>query len=88
MVRYQVIVKASAEKELNKLPVIFINKIINTIETLATIPRPIGVKKLKGTTAYRIRVSNYRVIYKVDDSKNIITIFRIRHRKDVYRYLQ
>jgi mRNA interferase RelE/StbE len=50
------------------------------------IPRPAGVKKLKGEeNAWRIRVADYRVIYTIEDIIEIIEIQRIRHRKDVYR---
>jgi mRNA interferase RelE/StbE len=32
----------------------------------------------------RLRVSNYRIIYRVDLEKKIVTIVAIDHRKDVY----
>ncbi|NJL92104.1 MAG: type II toxin-antitoxin system RelE/ParE family toxin, partial [Coleofasciculaceae cyanobacterium SM2_1_6] len=49
-----------------------------------TDPRPSGCLKLKGREGWRIRVGNYRVPYKIDDQQKIITILRIRHRRDVY----
>ncbi|MBW2000484.1 MAG: type II toxin-antitoxin system RelE/ParE family toxin, partial [Deltaproteobacteria bacterium] len=36
---------------------------------------------------YRIRVGHYRLIYEIDDKTNIILVTRIRHWRDVYRYL-
>ena len=86
MAKYQILFTSSAERELDKLNVILINKIISKIESLYVNPYA-GAKKLKGAPVYRIRVSNYRVVYEIDDSKKQITIFRIRHRKDVYRNL-
>ena len=44
-----------------------------------------GVKKLKNDTSYRIRVGTYRVIYEIDDKNKIVTVYKIRHRKDVYK---
>ena len=44
-----------------------------------------GVKKLKNDTSYRIRVGMYRVIYEIDDKNKVVTVYKIRHRKDVYR---
>ena len=32
---------------------------------------------------YRLRVGNYRVLFEVEDSQ--VVIYRIRHRKDVYK---
>ncbi len=44
-----------------------------------------GVKKLKNDTSCRIRVGIYRVVYEIDDKNKIITVYKIRHRKDAYR---
>lgn len=40
-----------------------------------------------GTNDWRIRVGDYRVIYKVDDEAQTILITVIRHRKDVYDHI-
>ncbi|HXW01074.1 MAG TPA: type II toxin-antitoxin system RelE/ParE family toxin [Anaerolineae bacterium] len=52
---------------------------------LLTDPRPSGVTKLRGTeNEWRIRVGDYRVIYEIDDDKHVVTILRIRHRREAY----
>jgi len=53
---------------------------------LAENPRPAGCKKLKGTheDLWRIRIGNYRVIYTINDTIQIIDIQKIGHRKDIY----
>lgn len=33
----------------------------------------------------RIRVGDYRIVYRVDPPKNAVTIVLIKHRKDVYQ---
>ena len=33
----------------------------------------------------RIRVGDYRIVYRVDPKKSVVTIAYIRHRKDVYK---
>jgi mRNA interferase RelE/StbE len=60
-------------------------KIVEAIDQLATNPRPVGYKKLKGSETCRIRVADYRIIYTVEDVIRLIEIQRIGHRKDVYR---
>lgn len=85
MHKYEIYFKSSAEKELQKLDPRLIKLIIRKIEVLSINPRIAGAIKLKGNTAYRYRVGEYRIIYEVDDLKRIVSIFRIRHRRSVYK---
>ena len=48
-------------------------------------PRPMGVKKLSGQDAYRIRVGDYRILYEIDDTAKTVLVFAVRHRREVYR---
>ena len=34
---------------------------------------------------FRIRVGDYRVIYRIDGKRVVVVIVRIGHRRDVYR---
>ena len=34
---------------------------------------------------YRLRVGDYRIVYKIDDDRLIVLVVRIGHRKDIYR---
>jgi mRNA interferase RelE/StbE len=45
-----------------------------------------NIKKLKGAkdNYYRLRVGNYRVLFKKEEEQLIIIIIRIGHRKEVY----
>ncbi|HLC41006.1 MAG TPA: type II toxin-antitoxin system RelE/ParE family toxin [Methylomirabilota bacterium] len=36
---------------------------------------------------YRIRVGDYRIVYKVDTTAKLIVIQHVRHRREVYRGL-
>lgn len=84
--RYSIVIKKSAEKELLHLPSPYIHKIRATISSLAENPRPHDCKKLSGSqNEYRVRIGMYRILYVIHD--NILTVFviKIGHRKDVYR---
>ena len=35
--------------------------------------------------AYRLRVGSYRVLYTIEDATHRVVIYRIRHRREVYR---
>jgi mRNA interferase RelE/StbE len=61
------------------------DRVRNAIDALAAEPRPDGVVKLAGRDDYRIRVSDYRVVYAVEDSERLVLIARIAHRREVYR---
>ena len=53
------------------------------VNSLATEPRPQGVRKIKGAErAYRIRVGNYRVVYEVYDSDNLVLILQVVRRSE------
>ena len=61
-------------------------KIVAAIQGLASEPRPIGSQKLVGTDHYfRIRASDYRIIYEISDAVVSVTVIRVAHRKDAYR---
>ena len=84
--RYKIIFKASAKKELRKLPKIEYITIKSSIDDLAVNPRPIGVRKMVGgNNQWRLRVGVYRVVYTIIDNQLIIEIIRIAQRKDAYR---
>lgn len=58
------------------------------IEALSTDPRPTDLKKIRGDdNLYRIRVGNYRILYRIFDEKICIIIVNVGHRKDIYKWL-
>jgi len=87
MPEYALEIAKSVEKDLRKIPVNMHEAFFTEIENLATNPFPKSrYKKLKGTeNSYRLRVGNYRILYEVDSYVMLLTIYRIRHRKDSYR---
>jgi len=83
---YKLTIKKSARKELDALPDRDFAKIDQAILSLQdqSFPHPQS-KKLKGNLGYRLRAGDYRIVYSVDEKQLLITIYRVRHRKDVYR---
>lgn len=77
-----------AARQLKALSIEVRQEISLTIESLASEPRPIGVKKLSGEQdIYRIRVRNYRVLYRIIDKVLVVVIVAVGHRREVYRDL-
>ena len=87
MAGYRLLIKASATKELEAVGAkADRQRIVAKIQALAANPRPQGSEKLAGyADRYRVRQGSYRIVYLIEDEQREITIFRIGHRKDVYR---
>jgi mRNA interferase RelE/StbE len=51
-------------------------------------PRPPGCRKLV-ENIYRIRVGDYRVIYKIDDERKKVVVGKVaRRREDTYKVIE
>ena len=87
MALYKLSIKPSAGKELEAVgSKQDRTRIISKISALADNPRPRGSEKLAGyDDRYRFRQGNYRVVYEIDDDSSHVTIYKIGHRRDVYR---
>ncbi len=77
---YQIVFENRVKKDWKKIVQSEHLRIRATINDLAISPRPSGCSKLY-TGDYRIRVGDYRVIYSIDDSAQVIAILAIGHRK-------
>jgi mRNA interferase RelE/StbE len=83
---YRVLLERSAERDLGRLSSEVHSRVIAAIQGLANNPRPPGCRKLVGSkNDWRIRVSDYRVIYEIADAIRVVRINRVRHRREVYR---
>jgi len=84
---YRVEISPAADRDLEKLKSRIrmqdFERLRNAVRSLAEEPRPRGVWKIRGTeNAYRIRVSNYRVVYDVYDSDNLVLILQVARRSE------
>jgi mRNA interferase RelE/StbE len=59
---------------------------VSRIEALGDDPRPQGCQKLVGQEErYRVRQGRYRIVYCVDDTSRVVDVFKVGHRRGVYR---
>ena len=84
---YKVKLTSRAAKELRRLPSHAQQRVLAALKDLAVNPHPPGSTKLTGLDSHRVRAGDYRVVYDVDDTELSVTVWRVRHRKDVYRDL-
>ena len=87
MASYSISIKPSAGKELEAVgSKADRQRIVAKIQALAADPRPQGSDKLAGyDDRHRIRQGNYRIVYLIDDEASLVAIYKIGHRRDVYR---
>ena len=62
-------------------------RLYEAILSLRADPRPRGHVKLQGTRlpTFRVRVGDYRIIYRVIDRELVVTVVDVGDRKDIYR---
>jgi mRNA interferase RelE/StbE len=85
---YKIEYTISARKELEQLDYTVFKKVKQAIDSLAENPFPHGYLKLEVTKEklYRIRKGDYRIIYSVSHNIITITILKIAHRSDAYKF--
>ena len=85
--KYSISLLPTAARDLGQLPRPISRRVSRAIDPLADDPRPPGCEKLKvgAEDEYRIRVGDYRILYKVDDDKHIVLVAKVRHPREVYR---
>lgn len=85
---FQVYLLKEAERELNRLPIKTQSKIREHIKTLTNFPRVRNCVKIVGhEDTFRLRVGDYRALFKVYSEKNAIVVVGIGHRGRIYKKL-
>ncbi len=82
---YKILILPQAKKDLDSFRGKIFNQIKNRILSLSKNPHPSGCLKLTAEEGYRLRSGNYRIIYRISDEKNVIYIYRIKHKKESYK---
>lgn len=85
----RVVITRQADKDLRRIDATMRSRIIGKIKQFAADPASLAanVKALKGTDRFRLRVADYRVIYRLDPETDILTIMvvlAVRHRSNAY----
>jgi mRNA interferase RelE/StbE len=84
---YRIELRRKAQRALDRLPEADFRAVIGAIKELARTPRPRGVEKVISTGLWRIRQGDYRIVYSIDDNRQIIIVVRVGHRREIYRAL-
>lgn len=81
---FTVTVSPSAARQLRKLEPAPRRRIQAVIETLAENPRPPGAIRLVGSSDWRVRTGDYRVVYSIDDGVLVVLVVAVGHRREIY----
>lgn len=76
---YRILIKASAEKALYKLPFPHRRSLAQTLSRLKEDPRPAACEQLTRPGVFRIRGRGWRAVYTIDDEARVVRIVRIAH---------
>jgi mRNA-degrading endonuclease RelE of RelBE toxin-antitoxin system len=87
MTQWRLVVAASAERRLSRLPPKIASAVVEfMLGPLVDNPRRVGKPLLRELSGYlAARRGVYRIIYRVDDETQTIEVVRIDHRSRVYR---
>jgi mRNA interferase RelE/StbE len=84
---YLVRLEKKASKQIEKLPPAVAKRVITALEDVSQNPRGLASKKLEARDGYRYRVGDYRILYLIDDYHHEVVVYKVMHRREVYRGL-
>jgi mRNA interferase RelE/StbE len=82
---YSVYTTSRADRQLERLDIEVHDRVLSVILALGDGSHPVGSAKLKGRDGYRVRIGDYRALYLVDAEAREVTVYRVAHRREVYR---
>jgi len=80
---YEVVFTESARRDFLRLEKETQKRIVSALERIRIRPERY-VRKLVGSTGFRLRVGDYRIIMDIDQAKLIVLVIKIGHRKSIY----
>lgn len=85
MSNWNLIVLKQAEKYLQKLSSVDQKRIIKALKLLIKDKNLADIKPLKGRLEWRLRVGDFRILYREDQENQIYIVTKIKSRGDVYK---
>ena len=85
---YTVEFRPSVWKNVKNVPKKDLVKIKSKIEEISSnLPDPTTTKMSGNNDFHKVRCGNYRIIYEIHETRLVILVIKIGHRKEVYRNL-
>jgi len=75
----------AAARQLRKLDKPIQKRLVLAVARLGAEPRPPGIKALTGRPGtLRLRVGDWRVVYEIHDSRLVVHVVAVAHRREIY----
>ncbi len=85
---FQITFTPAARRQLAKLPASAKQALAPLIEALAADPRPAHSKLLVNARGlWRVKAGDYRVLYRVEDTRLVVLVVKVAHRRESYKQL-
>ena len=81
---YNLFLLPRVQKDMDLFEYKVLRQLLARVKSLARDPRPPGSLKLTADEGYRLRSGDYRILYRIDEEKKAVYIYRIKDRKDTY----
>lgn len=85
LVPYSIVFKPSVLKKSKRFPKEVLKRIREKLESLCINPYANAVKIRDLENVWRVRVGDYRILYRIENDRMVILVIRIDHRKQVYK---
>ena len=84
---YRVEIERRAAKQIAALQDDVRERVLDVLHVLQHDPRPQGCSKLKGRAepAWRVRIGDYRILYRVHDDQRLVRVYGVLKREEAYR---
>jgi mRNA interferase RelE/StbE len=84
---YSIEYRRPARKALLRMPGSVAKRFLTAFEALATDPRrsDLDVRRLLGRDGYRLRIGDWRALYRIEDDRLLVLVLDIGSRGDVYK---
>lgn len=81
---YEVSLRRSAARDIYGLPLDVRVRVLDAIQGLSQAPRA-GAEKVKcDTGSWRVRIGDYRILYRIDDERDHVVVNNVRRRDKAY----
>ena len=81
---YNLFLLPRVQKDMDLFEYKVLRQLLERVKSLTHDPRPPGSLKLTADEGYRLRSGDYRILYRIDEEKKAVYIYRIKDRKDTY----
>ena len=84
MSEYSLFLLPRVQKDMARFGQKVLRQLLERVKGLAHDPRLAGSLKLTADEGYRLMSGDYRILYRIDEEKKAVYIYRIKDRKDAY----